>query len=135
MQTAPIRVLVADDEPHIRRLIGGIITHLGGEVVAEAADGEEALALLERTRPDLAVLDINMPRVTGDEVLRRLIVSRPEALGVMMTAQDSIDVVGRCLDLGASDYILKSNPAEEILRLLTASWPSFQSHVAGLRAA
>jgi CheY-like chemotaxis protein len=130
-----IRVLVADDEPHIRHLIASIIAHLGGIVVAEAADGEQALALLESTRPDMAVLDINMPRISGDEVLRRMLARRPEAVGVMMTAQDSIDVVGRCLDLGASNYILKSNSAEEIYRMMAEAWPGYEVRVREGRAA
>ena len=57
MDTSHLRVLVAGDEPHIRRLVGAIIARLGGEVVAEAGDGGQALALLERTRPDVTVLD------------------------------------------------------------------------------
>lgn len=135
MSPHPIRVLVADDEPHIRRLIGGIITHLGGEVVAEASDGIQALELLAVTRPDMAVLDINMPRLRGDEVLRHMLAARPEALGIMMTAQDSVDVVNQCLELGASDYILKSNPAEEIYRLMAEAWPAFRERVREARGA
>lgn len=130
-----MRVLVADDEPHIRRLISGIVEALGGTVVAEAADGEQAVELAARTRPNVVVLDINMPRVTGDQALARIVAQLPSVIPVMMTAQDTIDVVRRCLDLGARDYILKSNNAEEIYGLLGGVWPGYVREVATLEGA
>ncbi len=129
MDTRKVRVLIADDEPHIRGVIGQIVQSLGGEVIAEAADGVEALALFKRTRPDMVILDINMPKMTGNEALSRMLESDPDTLAVMMTAQDSIDAVQECLDLGARNYILKSNPAEEIYRLVRESWPEYSREI------
>lgn len=134
MPSRPMRVLVADDEPHIRQLIGRIVAALGGEVVAEAADGEAAVKLFGETAPDIVILDINMPRLTGDKALARIMARSPRAIAVMMTAQDTIDSVRACLDLGARDYLLKSNSAEEIFRMLEASWPLY-AKVAEARAA
>ena len=130
----PIRVLVADDEPHIRRLVRTIVESLGGQVVAEAGDGEQALARCLEGDVELAILDINMPRLTGEEVLRRAIAGQPRMLGVMMTAQDSVDVVRRCLEIGACNYLLKSNSAEELHRLLGADWDDYASRVEEARA-
>ncbi len=131
MEPRRIRVLIADDEPHIRALLGAFVTQLGGEVVALAADGEEALKLYERHRPDLSLLDINMPRLAGDAVIARIMEINPDALVIMLTAQDSVDSVRQCLDLGARNYILKSNPAEKIFELIRDSWGEYVAEIRG----
>jgi len=71
------------------------------------------------------MLDINMPRLTGDAALERILAANPRVVAIMMTAQDTLEAVRRCLELGARDYILKSNRAEEIFRLLRDAWPSY----------
>jgi len=129
MDARKVRVLIADDEPHIRGVIVGIVASLGAEVVAEAGDGEQAVALFAQTRPDMVILDINMPKLTGNQALARMLAINPDTLAVMMTAQDSIDAVQECLELGARNYILKSNPAEDIYRLLRDSWAEYSREV------
>lgn len=126
----PIQAIVADDEPHIRDVIAAIVRALGGEVVATAASGEEAVALFERLRPPVVILDINMPGMRGDEALARILALEPGTVAIMMTAQDTIESVRRCLDSGAASYILKNNPAEEILSLLAECWPAPASRIA-----
>ena len=121
------RVLVADDEPHVRAVICAIVRSLGAEVVAEAGDGAEAVALFERLRPQVAILDINMPRMRGDEALERILAIDPRAVAIMMTAQDTIDTVHACLDRGARHYILKTSRAQEIYDLLAEIWPECES--------
>jgi YesN/AraC family two-component response regulator len=128
-----LRVLVADDEGHIRSVIGRIVQALGGEVVAEAADGEQAVRLFEVTRPDVVILDINMPSLTGDQALGRMLAIEPATIAVMMTAQDTIDAVRACLELGARNYILKSNPAQEIYRLMGEAWPDYVEEISARR--
>lgn len=138
LQLAPgrkVRVLIADDEAHIRNVISRIVTALGAEVVAEAGDGEEAVALFASTRPELVILDINMPKLTGDQVLVRMLALDPRVLGIMMTAQDTVGGVRGCLELGARNYILKSNPAEEIYRLMGESWGEYVEEILAVRAA
>ena len=122
-----IRVLVADDEPHIRQVIAAIVRSLGAEVVAEAADGGEAVKLYGELRPDVVILDINMPRMRGDDALTRILALDPHAVAIMMTAQDTIDTVHDCLDRGARHYILKRNRAEDIYGLLAECWPDCQA--------
>jgi len=131
MDPRKIRVLIADDEPHIRALLGAFVAQLGGEVVALAADGEEAIRLYEQHRPDLSLLDINMPRLAGDAVIARIMKINPEALVIMLTAQDSVDSVRQCVDLGARNYILKSNPAEKIFELIRDSWDEYVAEIRG----
>ncbi len=124
-----IRVLIADDEFHVRQIVAGIVRALGAVVVAEAGDGDEAVEAFERLRPDLVILDINMPRMRGDEALTRILAIDPQVVAIMMTAQDTIDSVQECLDRGARHYILKSNRAEEIMQLLAECWPDCIAHV------
>jgi len=102
---------------------------LGAEVVAEAADGEQAVRLFELTRPDIVILDINMPTLTGDQALGRMLAIAPSTIAIMMTAQDTIDAVRNCLEIGARNYVLKSNPAQEIYRLLGESWPEYVAEI------
>jgi two-component system, chemotaxis family, chemotaxis protein CheY len=134
-QPQPIRVLIADDEAHIRNVVAAITGALGGKVVAEAADGETAFQLFLETRPDMVILDINMPRAMGDEALKRILEVDPDVFAVMMSAQDTIDTVRRCLDVGARNYILKNNSAEEIYRLLSESWALYAAETREREAA
>jgi CheY-like chemotaxis protein len=117
-----LRVIVADDEFHVRQVITTIVRALGADVVAEAADGAQAVELFTRLRPDVVILDINMPRMRGDEALVRILAIEPRTIAIMMTAQDTAGTVHDCLDRGASHYILKSTRAEEIQRLLAECW-------------
>jgi CheY-like chemotaxis protein len=128
--SAALRVLIADDEAHIRKLVATIVRSLGGDVVAEAGDGESAVRLAAEQRPDLAILDINMPLLTGDQALARMLAVEPRIIGVMMTAQDTMDAVRHCLAIGARDYILKSNPAVDIQRILSESWATYAAEAA-----
>jgi two-component system chemotaxis response regulator CheY len=123
--------MIAEDEPHIRTVLRAIVTALGAEVVGEARDGEEAVAIAARERPHLVLLDINMPRLTGDAALARILAADPRVIAVMMTAQDTLEAVRNCLEHGARDYILKSNRAEEIFRLLREAWPDYVSEALG----
>lgn len=127
----PLRVMIAEDEPHIRTVLRAIVTALGAEVVGEARDGEEAVAIAARERPHVVLLDINMPRLTGDAALARILAADPKVIAVMMTAQDTLEAVRTCLEHGARDYILKSNRAEEIFRLLREAWPEYVAEALG----
>jgi DNA-binding NarL/FixJ family response regulator len=125
-----VRVLVADDEPHVRTVITSIVQALGAEIAAEAGDGEEAVALFRRTRPDVVILDINMPRLRGDEALPLILGIDPRAIVIMLTAQDTFDTVNACLDRGARHYILKTQRGEDIYRLMAECWPECLGRVA-----
>lgn len=118
MGSKTMRILLADDEVHIRYLIRSVLRDEGYEVVAEANNGEDALALYRETRPDLALLDINLPLMTGDEVLAAILKEDPQAKVVLLTMVADVETVRRCLDMGAVNYILKSNPIDVIRRLV-----------------
>ncbi|WP_086680687.1 response regulator, partial [Streptomyces pseudogriseolus] len=106
---SPTRILLADDHALVRR---GVRLILDGEpdltVVAEAADGAEALELAREHRPDLAILDIAMPRLTGLQAARELSRTLPEIRLLVLTMYDNEQFFFEALAAGASGYVLKS---------------------------
>ena len=111
----PRTVLVVDDDPHIRALLV-FAFEKAGMAVREAADGEEALASVARAAPDLVVLDINMPRMDGLEVCRRLRATSEVPVLFLSSRDEEFDrVLG--IELGADDYVVKPfSPREVVAR-------------------
>ncbi len=117
----PIRVILADDHTMVRQGIRQFLEESGlVTVVAEAADGREALRLIARERPDVAVLDIQMPGMTGVEVTREVRSHFPEVRILILTAYDDDPYIFALIRAGADGYILKSAPAEELVRAVQA---------------
>ena len=112
-----IRVLLADDHAVVRAGIRQFMEHAGDiEVVAEAEDGETAQALIERHRPDVAVLDIRMPKASGIEVTRWVRANIPTTGVLILTAYDDDPYVMAVLQAGANGYVLKTASPGEIIR-------------------
>lgn len=113
----PRTILIADDDPHIRQLLVFAFTKAGLDTV-EAADGEAVLARVASTAPDLVVLDINMPRMDGLEVCRRLKAQGDLPILFLSSRDDEIDrVLG--IELGADDYVVKPfSPREVVARVM-----------------
>ena len=118
MTAQEIRFVLVDDEIHIRYLMRNVIKVEGYTVVGEAYNGEDAITLYREKRPNLLLLDINLPLKTGDEVLAEILSEFPDAKVVMLTMVADIDTVKRCLEIGAVDYILKNVPVVELRRML-----------------
>ncbi len=112
-------ILLVDDEPHIRKYVGLILRQLGAPRILEAGNGEEALATFEREKPDLVLLDVNMPIMDGMETLKRLKAIDPDCVVVMLTSLTNRQNVESALTLGAANYIRKDTPKEEITKALT----------------
>jgi DNA-binding NarL/FixJ family response regulator len=119
--TPPIRVLVADDHPLFRQGLGALLRDSPEtELVAEASDGADVAALVGETRPDVVVMDINMPGVDGVEATRRLTRTHPTVAVVMLTMMDDDAAVFSAMRAGARGYVLKGAAPEEILRAVVA---------------
>lgn len=119
------RVLVADDENSCRVLIKAILSGMNCEVVGEARTGIEALEMYKKLRPHLLILDINMPIMTGDEVLENIMKEYPDAFVIVLTAVADMARVEKCLDLGAANYIRKDTPVNEIRVIIKETWQEF----------
>jgi len=117
MSTDSIRVILADDHAVVRKGIREFLTEPGDiEVVAEAADGAEAIALLEQEQPDVAVLDIQMPKRSGIDVCRHVRAQRWPIGVLILTAYDDDPYVLAVLQAGANGYVLKTADADDIIQ-------------------
>jgi len=116
-----IRVLVADDHPVVRQ---GLCTMLELEddivVVARAADGEEAVMMARRERPDITLMDVQMPVLDGIEALRRIRAEDPEARVIVLTTYRNEDYIFPSLRAGARGYLLKDASREELAGAIRA---------------
>jgi len=108
------RVLVIDDEESVRIWLKGLLVSLGCEVVGEAKNGQEGVELFKRERPDLVLLDLEMPVMNGDEALDHIIIEDPDAYVIILTSVSDAKVIIDDLMAGARYYLPKHDPPEMI---------------------
>ena len=101
-----MRILIAEDETIIRLDLRALLEKAGLDVCAEARDGEEAVELARTERPDLAIMDVRMPRLDGIEAARRILDERPIPI-VMLTAYGQDELVSRAIEAGVFGYLVK----------------------------
>jgi AmiR/NasT family two-component response regulator len=101
-----VRVLIAEDETIIRLDLRGLLEGAGHEVCAEARDGIEAVELARSEQPDVALLDVKMPRLDGIEAARQILQERPIPI-VMLTAYGQDELVSRAIEAGVFGYLVK----------------------------
>jgi DNA-binding NarL/FixJ family response regulator len=118
----PIGLLLVDDHALFRSGLRMILAEFDDvEVVGEAESGERALPLVERRKPDVVIMDLHMPGMSGAEATRRMRESSPQTAVVMLTVSAAEDDVIDALEAGAVGYLLKDAQGEEILRAVTAA--------------
>jgi two-component system, response regulator PdtaR len=108
------RILVAEDETIIRLDLRDLLERSGFEVCAEARDGVEAVELARAERPDLALMDVKMPRLDGIEAARRILDERPIPI-VMLTAYGQDELVSRAVEAGVFGYLVKPFRESDLL--------------------
>lgn len=112
-----IRLLIVDDHAIVRE---GLVAILDAQpdlqVVGEAADGEEAVALAEQLKPDIILMDLEMPNVNGAEAIRRIKAKQPDARIVVLTGYDTDERILEAIQAGAQGYLLKGVPASELMQ-------------------
>jgi DNA-binding NarL/FixJ family response regulator len=117
-----VRVVVIDDHPVVR---AGIVGLLAGEddleVVGEGSDGAEVLDLVERLRPDVVLMDLRMPRVDGATATGHLQAAHPEVRVVVLTTYESDADILRAVEAGATGYLLKDTPREDLVEAVRAA--------------
>jgi AmiR/NasT family two-component response regulator len=109
-----MRILVAEDETIIRLDLKDLLERAGHEVCAEARDGEEAVALASSLEPDLAIMDVKMPRLDGIEAAKRILDARPIPI-VMLTAYGQDELVSRAAEAGVFGYLVKPFREQDLL--------------------
>ncbi len=120
------RVLLADDELHIRALMKAVIKSINGEIVAEATNGQDAVDLFNEHKPDLMLLDINMPIKTGEEALEEVIRKYPNALVIMLSSLSDAKSVEKCMKFGAANFIRKDTPIDKMKDIIEQTWREFR---------
>jgi response regulator NasT len=115
-----MRVLIAEDETIIRLDLKGVLEKHGLIVCAEARDGEEAVALARRERPDAAVLDLRMPKLDGIEAARRIYAERPIPI-VMLTAFSDRSHVDKAIEAGVFTYLVKPFRESDVVPAVKAA--------------
>jgi AmiR/NasT family two-component response regulator len=108
------RVLIAEDETIIRLDLRELLERSGFEVCAEARDGEEAVALARSEQPDVAIMDVKMPKLDGIEAARRILDERPIPI-VMLTAYGQQELVSRAVEAGVFGYLVKPFREQDLL--------------------
>jgi two-component system response regulator NreC len=113
---AKYRILITDDHALFRHGLKSLLnTEFDLEAVGEAQDGEEAVAQARELRPDLVLMDIGMPGLSSFEAVRQIKKLRPETKVLFLTMYDDEDYLSQCLEAGASGYVLKDTPAEQVI--------------------
>jgi two-component system, NarL family, response regulator len=116
-----IRVILADDHPVVRDGLANMVNQQADmQVVAEAGDGDEAIAMYEAHQPDVMVLDLRMPKLDGVAVVQQVLEAHPKARLLIMTTYDGDEDIFRSLSQGAKGYLLKDAPRQEILSAIRA---------------
>lgn len=113
-----LRVLIVDDEPHVRVYLRMMMRKLGVETTWEVGNGDDAVGLYQQHQPDVVLLDVNLPFVPGTEILRRLLEIDPEAAVIVVTSDQSGDTIRKVSDLGAMSYVLKQLPPAQMKEIL-----------------
>lgn len=111
-----IRVIVADDHPIVRSGIVGLLAlDPGLDVVGEASDGSAAVELAARALPDVVLMDLRMPGISGIEATARITAEQPDVRVLVLTTYETDDDILGAIEAGASGYLLKAAPQEEIV--------------------
>jgi two-component system response regulator NreC len=119
--SAKIRVLICDDHPLFREGLRAILREQPAfEVAGEARSGIEAVDLTRNLRPDVVLMDIDMPELSGLEATRRIGEARMPSKVLILSLYDDEDLIAGCLDAGAAGYVLKDGPTSQLLFAIEA---------------
>jgi DNA-binding NarL/FixJ family response regulator len=117
-----IRLIIVDDHEVVRAGLQGMLASQPDfEIVGEAADGSEAVEMAARLRPDVVLMDLRMPRMNGVEAIHQIRVQQPDAHILVLTTYDTDADILPAVEAGATGYLLKDTPREELFRAVRAA--------------
>ncbi|HEY5079429.1 MAG TPA: response regulator [Opitutaceae bacterium] len=131
----PVNALIIDDEPHVIVLLKGLLKQLGMETIWDASDGAAGLEKTASMKPHVVLLDLNLPRVDGLEVLAQLKEKHPDIPVVVVSAQSTLRTINRARELGAVSYVLKHAPKSEVMQTLSDAFDAIAEKSGGATAA
>jgi DNA-binding NarL/FixJ family response regulator len=117
----PLRVVLVDDHPVYREGLAKLLLECGVDVIAQAGNGADALSLVEEMAPDVVVMDLNMPGMSGVEVTRKLVERTPASRVLVVSVSAQEEDVTEAILAGASGYVLKDGPVEEVVAGIQAA--------------
>lgn len=118
----PADILIVDDEPHVRAFLSKIAqAHLGAPKIFEAAEGEPALEIFRRERPELVLLDINLIGLSGLDVLDQIRATDENAVVIMLSTVSTYSVIKEVAERGANGYVLKNTGSEKVAESLVTA--------------
>jgi two-component system chemotaxis response regulator CheY len=122
----PTSALIIDDEPHVRMFLKLLLKQIGVTVIAEAGDGVSGVASVRQHKPELVILDVNLPQENGVQVLAKLGSEFPDLPVIMVSSQNATKTILETQQLGALAYILKFSPKAQVLKELTEALESLE---------
>jgi len=130
-ETRKVTVLLADDEKHVRAYVKALLALMNWEVVGEATHGGEAVALYQTLRPDVVLLDVNMPVKDGRVALKEIRAFDAGARVVMLSSMSDLETVQTAIALGAIHYVRMDTPVDELRSILVDTWQAHGRHEQG----
>lgn len=118
-------VILADDEEFVRYFLNSVMETLEFEVVAEVEKGDELPDVMNEFNPDILLLDINMPNLTGEEFMKDYASKFPNTCIIILTASSSQDVIEKTMDAGAECFLRKDTPLKIMIQAIKEAWTKF----------
>jgi DNA-binding NarL/FixJ family response regulator len=115
----PVNALIVDDEAHVRVLLVTLLKQLGVKTTWEASDGTAGIAQAALHNPEVVLLDINLPEISGLDVLSRLKADHPNIPVIIVSAQTTVRTVNRANELGAAGFVVKYAAKSEVAQMLS----------------
>jgi YesN/AraC family two-component response regulator len=116
--TYNLKVMVVDDDTHVRNYMTILVRNIVSRTVLQAENGDTAVEMFKDHRPDLVLLDVNMPKMNGLQALEKIREIEPDAVVVMITSLATRKIVEDAADFGACHFIRKDTPKDEITEII-----------------
>ena len=120
-----LRVMIVEDEDHVRRLLKSLMVSMNCDIAGEAGNGQDAVEMYRRLKPHILLLDINMPLKSGKKALSEIKSQFPHAFVIMITSLSDRETIEDCIKLGATGFIRKDLPTDEIKDVIKTTWRAY----------